>query len=109
MLTRRSREGYLLIDHRNSPGVPEAMAQAAGLDPRALGAGKLFESATITCGHCGGIVVLNPNRSRERGHCMRCDAYICDVCTEVARTEGCTPLAKTLDLMGQQPRTLPHG
>lgn len=87
MLTKRSLEGYLLIDHSQSPG--------AGQVP----AGRKFESATVTCSHCHRIVVLNPDRSRERHHCRRCDHYICDWC---AAAGECQPMNKTLDRLQEQ-------
>lgn len=64
--TKRSHEGWLLIDHRASPGVP------------GLPEGSAWESATITCAHCQKVVVLNPQRTRERGYCRKCDHYVCD-------------------------------
>lgn len=73
-------EGYLLIDHRFSPGLPEDVAIKSGYDPRFTGEGKMLESATIACAHCLGIVVKNPMRVRERGYCAKCDKYICDHC-----------------------------
>lgn len=66
MSSKRRQEGYLLIDHRNSPGMP--------LVP----GGTVFESATITCCHCQTVVILNPDRTRPRGYCQKCDHYICD-------------------------------
>ncbi len=63
-----------------------------------IGAGKRFESATITCSHCQRVVVLNPDRSRERGYCKKCDHYICDGCTDLlAKTRQCVPFCKILD------------
>lgn len=76
MRTQASKEGYLLIDHRASPGnadVPE---------------GQVFESAVLTCSHCQTAVVLRPDRSRERHYCMGCDHYICDVCAEIRKNTG---------------------
>jgi hypothetical protein len=86
MATLKRHEGYLMIDHRFSPGIPEGAAVKAGFDPRLSGAGKLLESATITCSHCNNIVVLNPNRSRERHYCVKCDKYICDACEALRHT-----------------------
>lgn len=80
MRTKRSHEGYLLIDHR---------ATHEGT----------FESATITCAHCHRIVVLNPQRTRERGYCSRCDHYICD--SPECNLE-CNPLKKVLDTIQEQ-------
>ncbi len=72
--------GYLLIDHTFSPGLPEDIARATGLDPRYTGEGKKFEAATLTCAHCKTAVVKNPARLREREHCFKCMHYICDFC-----------------------------
>ena len=85
MKTKRSHEGYLVIDHRACPGL------APG--PR------LFESATITCSHCHRVVVLNPDRSRERGYCPKCDHYVCDEC-ELARVASgghCRPMNQIIE------------
>jgi hypothetical protein len=76
MQTKRSIEGELMIDER-----------ACG--------GKLLESATVTCSHCQRVVVLNPDRSRPRGYCSKCDHYICDLCDE----RECMPVRKTFDLI----------
>jgi hypothetical protein len=85
MSSKRSLEGYMLIDNSNSPGVPDCVVVPHGLPP---GAGKIkFESATITCSHCECVVVLNPDRSRSRGYCKKCDHYICDAC-EAMRVAG---------------------
>lgn len=36
------------------------------------------EMATLTCCHCQRQVILNPLRTRERNHCRKCHAYVCD-------------------------------
>jgi hypothetical protein len=77
---RKSPFGELTIDHRASPGLP--------------GMPKLFETATCMCAHCNTLVVLNPLRTRERGHCRKCSAYICD---NPACHAECTPFTKILD------------
>lgn len=79
------REGYLMIDHRASPGLPEDIARRTGLDPRYTGEGKLLEGATLTCSHCKTTVFKNPLRTRERAYCSKCDHYICDLCAEEIR------------------------
>lgn len=80
MTSLKRKEGYLLIDHRNSPGVPADIARKTGLDPQLMAEGRFLESATITCAHCLGVVVKNPMRIRERGYCAKCDKYLCDHC-----------------------------
>lgn len=86
MHSKRSLEGYVLIDNRNSPGVPDSVVVPQGLP---VGSGRgLFESASITCSHCEAIVVLNPDRSRSRGYCPKCDHYVCDACEAVRALSG---------------------
>lgn len=80
MKTKRSREAYVMIDHRNSPGISQEYARAHNIAGPAVGAGQMFESAIAVCSHCGADVILNPNRTREREWCMACDGYICDGC-----------------------------
>lgn len=72
------KEGYLLIDNRESPGVSEGLIHQSGKDAPFVRAGQMFESATVSCSHCQRIVILNPDRTRPRGYCRKCDAYICD-------------------------------
>jgi hypothetical protein len=67
--SKRSHEGYLMIDHR-----------ACG--------GKLQEVATITCSHCSVVMIKNPLRERERAYCPKCDHYICDNCKAVSVMQG---------------------
>lgn len=89
---KRKQEGYLLLDHRNSPGVPDEMMVSVGLGP---GAGHgVYESPTVTCCHCNTVVILNPMRTRARGYCPKCDAYVCD---NPACSAECRPFVKQLD------------
>lgn len=95
------REGYLFVDHRASPGLPEGFARAMGMDPALCREGKLFEAATLTCAHCKTTVVKEPRRTRERGQCMKCgDKYLCDGCAFEARMPDYdhTPFEKKVDL-----------
>lgn len=78
MTSKRSHEGYLLIDNRGTPGIPAEMMVASGL-PANAGVG-LFEAPSYTCSHCTAVVILNPDRARERAYCTGCDHYICDGC-----------------------------
>lgn len=96
MSSLRSHEGYFLADHRDSPGVPDAIVVAEGMP---VGAGRgLFEAPTYTCSHCQAIVILNPKRNRDRAYCRGCDHYICDRCgAERARTGICKPFKQLID------------
>jgi len=80
MSSLKRHEGYLLVDHRASPGLPEEIARQAGYDPKFCGEGKIFEAASLTCSHCKNSWIKNPLRTRERAYCSQCDHYICDWC-----------------------------
>lgn len=78
-------EGELVIDHRASPGISEGLARSVGLPPQYLGEGKLYETATLWCCHCGVPQIKNPLRTRLRYSCAYCSGkYICDVCAAAA-------------------------
>ena len=97
MFSKRSREAYVLIDHRNSPGISQEFVQANRLDVPAVGKGQTFESAMAICHCCGGDIILNPDRTREREWCMEHDAYMCDRCALTRKMTGaCIPLQKKL-------------
>lgn len=80
MSSLKRLDGYLMIDHRAAPGMPEEVVQKAGIDTPAVGAGTVFECATLTCYHCAAVVIQNPMRKRARNYCGKCDRYICDHC-----------------------------
>lgn len=88
MRTQRSREGYFLIDHRASPGITLEDAKRLGLTGPIVGEGQVLEAPTFTCAHCQGIVIMNPDRKRERAHCRKCNARVCDLCGAAGE---CTP------------------
>lgn len=97
MPSKRSSEAYVLIDHRNSPGITPDFVRANGLDAPAVGAGQVFESAMSICHGCGSNIILNPNRSREREWCMVHDAYLCDGCGLTRKLTGsCVPLKERM-------------
>ena len=89
--TRRVKGGksYLLIDNRASGG-------------------ELKEYATLTCAHCQKIVVMNPDRKRERGYCQNCHAYVCD---NAGCRVNCTPIEQCIELAQKYPGLpiLPRG
>jgi len=71
------REGYLFVDHRASPGLPEWIARRMG----GVAGSRLIENATLTCCHCKSAVLKNPLRTRERHRCPKCSMqYVCDPC-----------------------------
>ena len=101
MSSRRRQEGYLLVDHRASPGLDADALQSRGLHP-GMGRGT-FESSTITCSHCQRVVVMNPDRSRERGYCQKCDHYVCDTCNLVrVQTGECRNYRAFLDQLNDK-------
>ncbi len=110
--------GYLVVDHRASPGLPEDVARWAGYDPKFAGEGKVYEVDTLTCSHCNACVVPNAARIRPRGKCMECDHreghYICDPCDYQRTLPGYVhaPYKKFIDetmgrtVMGSPPKLL---
>lgn len=101
-----TREGYLLIDNRFGPGVSEEFIRSTGKDAPIVGEGGLYESATKTCVHCHQVVVLNPMRMRARGHCRKCDGYICD---NAACHLECVPMEKVFDVVQENAFRLVNG
>lgn len=100
--SKRGDEGVLIIDHRNSPGVPDHWLPGAKDMPAGIGQG-LYEVPTFSCGHCPQVVVLNPKRRRTRGYCVKCDNYICDRCNGIlAVTKECKPYEQVLDELQEQ-------
>jgi hypothetical protein len=73
-------EGYLMVDHRASPGLTPEQAIALGYSPGQVSEGQLLELKTNHCCHCGTVVIVNPDRIRERAFCQLCNKYICDIC-----------------------------
>jgi hypothetical protein len=89
--------GYLLVDHRESPGVSEtliAQAQAAGYPVLNPGRG-LHEADTYTCPHCQGIVVKSPRKTDHDRHvCLKCYGVTCG---RPACVLSCRPMKALLD------------
>lgn len=99
MKTNR-REGYFLIDHSASPGL--TVEEAARLGGIAVGEGKVLEAAALTCGHCQKVSIKNPERTRERAHCFKCDHYICDDCGMTYHlTQACQTIKRQADQIGE--------
>lgn len=94
MHSKRQTEGYLMIDHRNAPPLPDEHIAISGLPP-GCGIG-LFETPTYTCSHCTRVVVMNPLRTRDRTYCLGCDHHICDTCGGVLKQTGVCKTFKQL-------------
>lgn len=80
--------GYLLIDHRASPGTD------------AVPSGTVFEADTFTCCHCNGVVVKHPLRTRERHMCMKCMHLTCD---QAGCVNDCNPIRQAVVLAQRFP------
>lgn len=57
--------------------------------------GERQEFHTLTCCHCNRVVVLKPERARERGWCAKCNHYVCD--HAVCNAE-CNPIQEAIEL-----------
>ena len=99
MSSLRRHEGYLLIDNRFGPGVTAEFIRSTGKDAPIVPEGAVFESATTTCSHCHTVVILNPDRTRPRNYCRKCDRYICD---NPGCNVECVPLTKVFDEWQEQ-------
>lgn len=93
----RDHEGYLLLDHSNSPGVPDEVSVSVGL-PVGSGMG-LFEAPTFTCHHCQSVGVIDPKRSNGMAYyCKGCSHLICDPCgEEKVKTGVCRTFEQRVD------------
>lgn len=88
LFSKKSHEGYVMLDHRASPGIPAHKARRLGYHPDQVKEGQLFEAPVLGCPHCGAAVVMNPLRTRERANCLKCNRYICDWCAAASQEEG---------------------
>lgn len=88
MTSRRANEGWVMFDHRDSPGVSdnELIWFNPDMPP---GSGKgLFEAPVITCSHCQRQMIVNPKRDRVRPYCRSCDHDMCDDCAMAFKVSG---------------------
>lgn len=101
MFSKRELEGYLRVDHRESPG----------LDMPLVGRNTLFEAPTFSCPYCQRIVVINPKRNRERAYCRSLDRLICDFCaTDRASGKTLKPFKQVIDeFVTSTAKGLPYG
>lgn len=103
MKSKRSLEGYLIVDNRHAPGFSDEEAARLG-KPGAIGGRGVVEAAVLTCSHCHRQMIVQPLRTRERPYCRRCDHYICDDCALVAKLNGgaCRPMTHHLDQLQEE-------
>lgn len=59
------------------------------MEIRNLFTDKVEYLPSFTCVHCGRAVILNPQRTRPRNVCRKCDALTCDACRG-----DCNPIEK---------------
>lgn len=99
MFSKRELEGYLEINHIDSPGISAEEAAKAGNATLAVPGGMKFQRATINCACCQVLVVLEPTRTRGRGYCPSADRYVCDLCesARVQRGTCCGTFNKLID------------
>lgn len=75
-----------------------------------VGSDKVQEFPTYTCNHCNRVVVMHPDRTRERATCRKCMAPVCDLCSGVG---DCNVFDADMELafrdVGGQPWLLRHG
>lgn len=96
MFLKREREGYLEIQGGAGLTPEEAALGPPGTLP--VHPDKKLQLVTLRCAHCPRQVILNPLRTRERGHCFKCDRYLCDPCaTKQKLGIECRPLEKAFD------------
>ncbi len=98
MRTQRTGEGYLQIDHRDSPGITDDEIVRLGM-AIPLGHGQEnLELPILKCWHCQTMLVRNPLRVRDRGYCPGCDRYLCDLCNDKRIKTGiCRPWTQVFD------------
>lgn len=101
VFSKRSLEGYLEIDNTNSPGISLELAARSHSGSKAVipqEANRRLQAITKKCSHCPAIVVLNPDRTRARGYCPKCDGFVCDACeTSRVLTGVCRPWRQQID------------
>ena len=96
MIGQRAKEGYLQVDHRESPGVrPDEIAGRP--DFPIVGGGMHFESATVRCTQCHRIGILRPDRGRQQNYCAKCDGFHCDGCLVSHPYGHCVTLDQVFD------------
>lgn len=106
MKSQASKQGYVMIDHRASPGITAEFIRSCGKDPAdflIVGEGQMAEGATCTCSHCQKVTILSPTRKRDRGYCPKCDHYVCDGCETIRVLTGeCGLMRKKIEVAQEE-------
>lgn len=98
MFSKRGLEGYLEIDHRDSPGITPEEAARAGRGTVPVAAGSRLQLAVTICPYCETTIVRNPNRERPRAYDPKTDRYICDRCDFLRKLNGeLKPMKQIID------------
>ena len=103
--SKRSYEGYLLIDHTASPGTGGLAADQVvrHREVPVVPEGTKLEASIVTCAHCQRGVILNPQRGHSREWCSGCDHYICDNCGLIRKIDGmCRSMRQLLDRLQEK-------
>lgn len=96
MASLKRKEGYFLLENRHAPA-PDSAALASATGKAIVAPGvSVFEAATITCCHCNTTFIKNPDRTRPRGYCPKCDDYQCDLCVGIGE---CRPFQQLIDAL----------
>jgi hypothetical protein len=96
--SKRRYEGYAEIDHRESPGITPEFMRKNHLEMPAVPGGQILKTAFVVCHCCLRDIILNPDRSRERGYCSKHDAYLCDDCGAAQKAGAvCIPFKQRFD------------
>ena len=95
MRSKRSLEGEIWVDHRESPGISPQQAAGGWLS---VAGGQQYESAVYTCGHCRMLLLSDPLRTISHEWCAGCDHYLCYRCMALRhRTLRCDSAAARRD------------
>lgn len=107
IFSERSKEGYLQIDHRASPGVTSTAAPNP--DVPIVGGGVNFEAVTRRCSQCHQIIVFDIQRTRFVRKCLSCMEYHCDRCVAAQPPGHCETLDAVFDRVQRETEVLLKG
>ncbi len=98
LFSKLQLESYLELDHRESPGFTVEEARAAHWGKTMPVGSKQFKLVTYTCCGCENLIVVRPERTRQRTWCGQCDRYMCDRCAWVRKITGVhKPFSQIID------------